>query len=124
MKKLLSILVFSFLFGGSGYAVTNKDFLIYKNSEINSQKKEDYRVLIYSYLLGAAHSYLSTNAVLQLKNENKLFCQPGDLSLNLDNYTNFVQEQINKEKKDGSYNDEAPLSATLLKRLEKVFPCN
>ena len=77
MKKLFStILVLGLLFGGSAYAVTNKDFLIYKNSENNSKKKEDYRVLIYSYLLGAAHSYLSTNAVLQLKNENKLFCQP------------------------------------------------
>lgn len=123
MKKLLLTILFTLVLSGGASAVTNKDFLVYKNSEKNSQIKEDYRLLIHSYLLGAAHSYLATNAVLYLKNENELFCQPGDLSLNLDNYINFIQEQIDIEKKDGSYKDEAPLSATLLKRLEKVFPC-
>ena len=39
MKKLLGIMVLGLLFSGNAYAVTNKDFLIYKNSENNSKKK-------------------------------------------------------------------------------------
>lgn len=126
MKKLLSILVLSLLFSGSAYStITNKDFLDYKNSASKSEeKKEIYKRVIYSYLLGAADSYLSTNAVLQLKGQKKLFCQPGDLSLNVENFVIFAEEQIQIEKKKGSYLDTTPLSVTVLLRLEKVFPCN
>ena len=129
MKKslvIVSLFCFCFLFSGSAYStITNKDFLDYKNSASKSEeKKEIYKRVIYSYLLGAADTYLSTNAILQLKGQKKLFCQPGELSLNVENFVIFADEQIQIEKKKGSYLDTTPLSATLLLRLEKVFPCN
>ena len=116
----------SLLLSGNAYStITNKDFLDYKNSASKSdEEKEMYKRVIYSYLLGAADSYLSTNAVLQLKGKKKLFCQPGELSLNVENFVIFAEEQIQIQKKKGSYLDSTPLSATLLLRLEKVFPCN
>ena len=121
MKKLLGIIILGLLLSGNAYALTNKTFLDYKNSTKLEQKK--VKDMVNTYVLGAANSYLVVNAKLQLKGENKLFCQPGDLSLNLNNYLTFIEEQLAIEKKSETYKAELPLAATLLARLTKVFPC-
>ena len=125
MKKLLLAILFTLvLSGGASATITNKDLLNYKNLKTNSEKeKEFHRNVIYSYLLGAGDSYLATNAVLEIKGEKKLFCQPGELTLNVENLITFAEEQIEIQKKDGTFIEEAPLSATLLMRLKKIFPC-
>ena len=122
MKKLFSmILVICSLLSVNAYALTNKAFLQYKKSTELEQK--EVKDMLNAYVLGAANSYLAANAKLQLKGENKLYCQPGDLSLNLDNFLVFIEEQLIIEKKNNTYIAEMPLALTLLRRLIKVFPC-
>ena len=121
MKKILLLITVSLLFSGNAFALTNKTFLQYKKSTKLEQK--EVKDMVNAYVLGAANSYLSANAKLQLKGENKLYCQPGDLSLNLDNFLVFIEEQLIIEKKNNTYIAEMPLALTLLKRLIKVFPC-
>ena len=126
MKKIiLFFLPFLFLTNNANAkndTLSNSLFLELQNSKGEEYKKH-LEHAIKPYILGSADSLMTANAYLKMNGQKEIFCQPGDLGLNINNYIRFALEQIEEDKKNERYNGEQPLSITLLFRLIKIFPC-
>lgn len=119
MKKLLSILVLSLLFGGNGYAaITVKGYLNGKSGDNELVKKINSKLVLSAY-----SGILAVNTEL----DQKLFCPSDDLKINEQMTAAFLETGINKFKDDlgmpENIVNQMPASIVLLDILKDIFPC-
>ena len=126
MKKILFLFLAYLFFTNIANAkiatVTNDVFLQVKKST-GQEYEENFERILKPYILGVADSLMTANAYLKMNGKNEIFCQPGNLGLNVENYMRFASEQIDKDKNNDKYNGRQPLSISILIRLIDVFPC-
>ena len=119
MKKLLGIVVLSLLWCNISSAEVNSDLYL----EHRDSKSKEIVNFFDSHLSGMASAFTYANAQLKVSKQDLLYCQPGQLSLTIDNIKNFIDDQIEENKKLNVYNGEEPITLLLLTRLKTVFPC-
>ena len=126
MKKTL-LLLFSFLFlmniaNAKISTLTNDDFLEFKNT--SGEEYDELKERFFKpYIIGAADSFMTSNAHLKYYGKEEIFCLPGELNLNVENFIRFISEQIEEDQRKNNYNGSQPISITILLRLVKIFPC-
>ena len=122
-KKLLLLL---FLIPVLSWAATNgswanikaKDYVDYKNSIHTNFTKED----IEKHIMSLAEAYSSSNAWNQSKKQERSFCAPEEVGLNLFNYIQIIDNEI--KEFPHTLKDNHRLSLILLSGLGGSFPCN
>lgn len=82
------------------------------------KRKSEY---VDIYILGVGQGTFWANAVNQNKNSPPLYCQPGKLTLNLENYKKAIEDELDKYPE--VYKDNIPVEIVLIKGLERTFPC-
>ena len=126
MKKTL-LLLFSCLFlmniaNAKIATITNNDFLEFKNT--SGEEYDELKERFFKpYIIGAADSFMTSNAHLKYYGKEQIFCLPNELNLNVENYIRFISEQIEEDQRKNNYNGSQPISITILLRLVKIFPC-
>ena len=118
MKKIIIFIVSFFLLISSSQAL-----------EIGNYKdlKKNNPGMLESYLTGLYHGLLMSNSWADgkkiIKNK-KMFCIPGELTLNNKNLMSFIEEQHQIDIKRNITNiDKQPVAILLIHRLSTVFPC-
>jgi hypothetical protein len=110
--KAASVLVgtAALVVGASANALTVKEFKILRN---------DARVTNYVYGVGSGLVWANTELVA--RHVQPLFCAPGTLVLNEENYLALLDSAIQSGKP--KVKDDSPLEPVLLAALEKTFVC-
>jgi hypothetical protein len=110
--KAASILLgtVALVIGASANALTVKEFKILRN---------DARVTNYVY--GVGNGMVWANTELIARHGQPLFCAPGTLVLNEENYLALLDSEIQSEKP--KVKDDSPVEPVLLAALEKTFVC-
>jgi hypothetical protein len=71
------------------------------------------------YVTGLGTGFMTANAELKFEHKPLLYCQPGKLSLDTNNYVEMIEKEIAERKPD----DSMWLSIVLLSALQSIFPC-
>ena len=87
-------------------------------------KGQDDLVKIYIKGLGVSSSWMITVQESQDKNYQKLYCQPLNLGLTVENYVNILDKRIEKFKNVPGYQDKVYIELELINGLMETFPCN
>jgi len=79
--------------------------------------------LLKDYITGVGNGISWANN--ELKDTQKLYCPPGKLAINYDNYTSILEEQITYTNKlfSGKEYQQFHIEMFLLKGLIRTFPC-
>lgn len=75
------------------------------------------------FALGLGEGLTQANAALNLKQRELLFCPPENLSLNLTNFTQMIDEFYLETSKIDKLMDVATVEYALLYKLQQNFPC-
>ena len=113
------IVVLSLLWCNISSAEMNSDLYL----EHRDSKSKEISSIFDSHLSGMTSAFIYANAQLEVNKQDLLFCQPGKLSLTVENIKRFIDDQIEENKKLNVYNGEDPITLILLTRLKTVFPC-
>jgi hypothetical protein len=111
MKKLLWIILFSFVWGNVSLAITYKQF------KSNSDK-------YYPYITGLYKGF-GWSTTMQEKIGPKFYCQPGSLSLNYENVINILEKEVIRASKKMSKEEVDKLDVGILLAFgfQNTFPC-
>jgi hypothetical protein len=91
---------------------------------INSQNKDIVRSTMI-YLKGLGDGIVWANAAAEQYSKTRLFCQPGKLAFNVENYRDIVDRQITDLARTMLPNslDDTALALVLVTGLRTTFPC-
>ena len=121
MKKVLGIIVLGLLWCNVAAAdMTVKLYKQYKNSS-----DKILRDGAESYINGVGKGIFWANIVTQVDNGKGkgLYCQPDKLALHAENYLDFVEREIEFQKKENLLNDDDNIELLLVMHLIRIFPC-
>jgi hypothetical protein len=90
------------------------------NSFISVKDYHDYKdqELFKIYISGVGEGFLMMNSYLRSYEKPPIYCQPGKLVMNADNYINIIESEIKRGAKQDSI-----IELLLLYGLIKTFPC-
>ena len=113
------LLVASLLFACSAHALPPNWNTVGQYSQV----RDDERVKIY--LAAAGGAYVAANAALEVRGKAKLFCQPGSLTMNPENYISIFERYLGENHfTDGKSLTPIPIETVLLHALQSTFPCS
>lgn len=73
------------------------------------------------YIKGVAEGFAWANSLNNDKNLPRLYCEPEKFSINTDNLTQILNDELTENNK--IWTDKLPVELALFKGLEKTFPC-
>lgn len=78
------------------------------------------------YVKGLGQGYLIANGVLKERDSKPLYCQPGALALNEENYVDFIEKTADKLRAAGVNRDDDKFGVEemLMIGLQTTFPCS
>lgn len=77
-----------------------------------------------AYLTGVVVAYSTVNTYLrQIAERSPLYCTPNELSLNLQNYLQIIDDYVAKPDLKDINTPNAPFEFVLLLALQEMFPC-
>jgi hypothetical protein len=115
--KLLGILLIWSLATTSSAEINLKIYLA-------SQKTEQGRAMVRSYVTGVGRGVLWYNAEISAKNNSKLFCFPPKLALDQEVIDSLLNQEIRSPASGKSYSEKTPIELILIKAFETRFPCS
>ena len=84
------------------------------------KKSESFK--IYLYGVGTGYSWANSN-LLSKRHLPPLYCEPGNVGLNAENYLQILDNYLSKPKTKDIVRPEFPLEMILLMALEDALPC-
>lgn len=75
------------------------------------------------YLGGVGEGYGWANTFLEREGYPQLYCQPGKLALNADNYAQILADHITKPDVKATLRPDFPIELLLLHALQSALPC-
>lgn len=117
MAKKIVVLAALFLqlFISLASAITVSEF------EKGKMNDKDY---IKTFITGVGYGFSWINTILISEGRPPLYCVPGNLVLNGDNYIRIIDDElVEDEKSNKSYSQSSPIELILFFGLERTFPC-
>ena len=92
-------------------------------SEFEKGKKND-KDYIKTFITGVGYGFSWIIAILISEGRPQLYCVPGNLVLNDDNYIKIIDDElVEDEKSNKSYSQSDSIELILFFGLERTFPC-
>lgn len=87
----------------------------------NLQDDKDGKDLVMIYIKALGEAYSFSNAAVIRRGDKPLFCPPGTIALNPENYTSIIEAQLARMSKGAKA--ELPIDLILYYGLVESFPC-
>ena len=78
---------------------------------------------VRAYIYGIGNGYSWANAKLKADKQHPLYCEPGKMALNAENYVGLVDDALKNPDFAGLAKDADPVELLLLAQLILAFPC-
>lgn len=111
--KIVSSLILFVLLSTSASALSVKEYREFR--ELEGIDRDRLRAYINGVGVGLSWS----NTILKHKGQSKLFCEPSQMVINVDNYFAIIDQEL----KTGRYEGGKHIELVLYNGLEKTFPC-
>lgn len=82
--------------------------------------KNNHPAWVEAHINGVGQGMGWSNAVVESRLKEKLFCPPQNIALNAENYLSIIDKEI----ESGRWKDQDPVELVLFMGLEKTFPCD
>ena len=124
MKKLLSIIILSFLYSNTVLATMYTNHYLDLKNNTNKETKEIREYTLKIALMGMANAYIHINHELKkIRNGDNFFCLPKNFPLNTKNITSIIDTQLKIDKNNGMDVSKWPVHVFLFEGLKQTFPC-
>jgi hypothetical protein len=125
VKQVITTFIIVFLLVSSSYAEKPRTLAVYKqHNQSPDHDKGNFDHLMHHmlYLSGVADAYTLMNKQRVADEHPLLYCQPGDVTLNGNDYIRILEQRVYHP--DTPLPDHLTVSEALLLSLQDEFPCN